>query len=322
VSIPPSLRTLLRASLAIALVHIMFGGFVRISGSGMGCGEHWPMCQGAWFPPLDRPTLVIEWTHRLLALVLIVTVAATALAAYRARGIPGVGGAGGVLRPSVTALVIVVTTALFGAVTVWLQNAPLATVVHWVLAASLLATLANALVRAGDLGGGTPAGGPAKLFRSTAAAAGLALLVLIFGGLTAKVPGANIVCPSFPLCGSGEAAPIVERLKLIQMTHRVLGILLVLHLFGLVMSTRKMDGAPGAVRGVRIAFGLALLQLLIAGAMIGMRLPPALRSLHQMDGVLIWLSIVVTAALAHRASPAMAPLPPSIAVIIARGGGA
>jgi hypothetical protein len=55
--------------------------------------------------------------------------------------------------------------------------------------------------------------------------------------------------------------------------------------------------------------------------MIGLKLPPALRSLHQMDGVLIWLSIVVTAQLARQASPAMAPLPPSIAVIIARGGG-
>ena len=321
-TIPPSLRALLRASLAVAVIHIMFGGFVRISGSGMGCGEHWPMCQGAWFPPMNQPTLVVEWTHRLLALVLIITVASAALAAYRARGIAGVGGPGGVLRPAVTALVIVVTTALFGAVTVWLKNAPAATVVHWVLAASLLATLANALVRAGDFGGGSPTAVPEKLFRGTAAAAGLTLLVLIFGGLTAKVPGANIVCPSFPLCGAGDSSPIIEHLVLIQMTHRVLAVLLFLHLFGLVMSTRKLDGAPAAVSGVRIAFGLALLQLLIAGAMIGMRLPPALRSLHQMDGVLIWLAVVVTALLARRASPAMAPLPPSIAVIIARGGGA
>ncbi len=99
VSIPSSLRALLRASLAVAVVHIMFGGFVRISGSGMGCGEHWPMCQGAWFPPMNNSTLVIEWTHRLLGLMLTVTIAATAFAAYRARGEAGVSGKGGVLRP-------------------------------------------------------------------------------------------------------------------------------------------------------------------------------------------------------------------------------
>jgi heme A synthase len=85
VNIAPSLRTLLRASLAVAVVHIIFGGFVRISGSGMGCGEHWPMCHGAWFPPMNQPTLVIEWTHRLLALVLTHTLAASALGAWRAR---------------------------------------------------------------------------------------------------------------------------------------------------------------------------------------------------------------------------------------------
>jgi hypothetical protein len=62
--------------------------------------------------------------------------------------------------------------------------------------------------------------------------------------------------------------------------------------------------------------------VLVAGAMIGMHLPPALRSLHQMVGVLLWVAVVITAYLAHRVSPAEAPLPPSIAVIIARGGGA
>ena len=56
--------------------------------------------------------------------------------------------------------------------------------------------------------------------------------------------------------------------------------------------------------------------------MIGMHLPPALRSLHQMVGVLLWVAVVIAALLAHRASPAEAPLPPSIAVTIARGGGA
>ncbi len=320
-SIPSSLRALLRASLAVAVVHIMFGGFVRISGSGMGCGEHWPMCQGAWFPPMHNSTLVIEWTHRLLGLILTVTIAVTAFAAYRARGEAGVGGKGGVLRPAIAALAIVIATALFGAVTVFFQNAPLATMVHWVLAASLLATLAEALVRAGDLGGGAPASAPAKLFRGTAAAAALALLVLIFGGLTAKVAGANVVCDSFPLCGTSAGSPIIERLVRIQMTHRVLAFLLFLHLLGLVITTRKITGAPAAVRGVRVMFSLVLVQLLIAGAMIGMHLPAALRSLHQIDGVFIWLTSVVTASLAYRASPAMAPLPPSIAVIIARGGG-
>ena len=88
-NIPRPVRTLLRLSLAVAVLHVIFGGFVRISGSGMGCGDHWPKCHGDWFPPMSQPTLVIEWTHRLLALVLLLTVAAAAAAAWRARGAEG-----------------------------------------------------------------------------------------------------------------------------------------------------------------------------------------------------------------------------------------
>jgi cytochrome c oxidase assembly protein subunit 15 len=320
--IPRPLRVLLRLSLTIAVLHIAFGAIVRISGSGMGCGDHWPKCQGAWFPPMNQPTLVIEWTHRLLAAVLLVTLATTAVTAWRARRAEGVGGRGGVLGPSLLAFGLVLATALFGAITVWLGNTPAATVGHWTLAAALLATLATAVVRAGDLGGARWSAGTAKLARAAMAAAGLALVVLILGGLTAKVPGANQACPGIPLCGAGEHAPITARLELLQMFHRVLAYLLFFHLMGLVISTRKLTGAPAAVRAVRIAFGLALLQVGIAFAMILLQLPPVLRSAHQITGVLLWLAVVVMTLLARRAAPAEAPVPESIAVLIARGGGA
>src|SRR5690606_29690051 len=45
---------------------IVFGGIVRITGSGLGCGDDWPLCNGQILPPWDLPTW-IEWIHRLLA---------------------------------------------------------------------------------------------------------------------------------------------------------------------------------------------------------------------------------------------------------------
>src|SRR2546430_4817271 len=45
---------------------IILGAIVRITGSGMGCGEHWPLCNGTLLPPFDLPTL-IEYGHRLAA---------------------------------------------------------------------------------------------------------------------------------------------------------------------------------------------------------------------------------------------------------------
>src|SRR3989442_2370981 len=45
---------------------IILGAIVRITGSGLGCGEHWPLCNGKLLPPLDLPTM-IEYGHRLAA---------------------------------------------------------------------------------------------------------------------------------------------------------------------------------------------------------------------------------------------------------------
>src|SRR6266508_2051976 len=58
---------------------IILGAIVRITGSGMGCGEHWPLCNGRLLPPLDLPTL-IEYGHRLAAAA--VSLLVVVLAAY------------------------------------------------------------------------------------------------------------------------------------------------------------------------------------------------------------------------------------------------
>src|SRR2546430_6697235 len=44
---------------------IILGAIVRITGSGLGCGEHWPLCNGKLLPPLDLPTRSEEHTSEL-----------------------------------------------------------------------------------------------------------------------------------------------------------------------------------------------------------------------------------------------------------------
>ena len=56
-------RRLSIAALVVACTHLVFGAIVRISGSGMGCGDNWPKCYGYWFPPFSRPDLVVEVLH-------------------------------------------------------------------------------------------------------------------------------------------------------------------------------------------------------------------------------------------------------------------
>src|SRR5579864_316861 len=117
-----SLRRFSYAALGVAFTHLVFGAIVRISGSGMGCGDHWPLCYGHLFPPMDRPDLVVEWTHRLLASILVITVVAFAIVAWRSRREPQVGGRGGVVRAALLAVGAVLTAAFLGAVTVTLGN--------------------------------------------------------------------------------------------------------------------------------------------------------------------------------------------------------
>jgi heme a synthase len=47
------------------LLVIVFGAWVRISGSGAGCGDHWPTCHGQVVPRSPNAATIIEYSHRL-----------------------------------------------------------------------------------------------------------------------------------------------------------------------------------------------------------------------------------------------------------------
>ena len=286
----------------IACLHLVFGAIVRISGSGMGCGDHWPRCYGSFFPPLNRPDLIVEVSHRYLASILLVALIATFVVAWRRRTELGVGGRGGVLRMAGLAVALGFSAALLGAVTVKLGNAPFATLAHWTVAMSLVATTVATLIRAGGLGGTVAriGGVSAKTKRGAFAGASMALLTVVMGGLTAKFPGAAVACRDFPLCGRNPE--VVAGAVHVQMTHRVLAVLVVLHLIGLSIGVHRRNEARVARVAVRIAVALGLTQLVVAAAMVLGSLPPVLRSLHEATGVSIWIATFALAYLSRIAS--------------------
>lgn len=183
------LRRLGGVALLAALGHVIFGGFVRISGSGMGCGDHWPKCYGYWFPPLDRPDLVIEVFHRYFAATLSTVVAVLLLMSFLRRAERGVAGRGGVLRASALAFGIVMIAATLGAVTVNYRNEWWATLAHKAVAMSLLATLSVAWIRAGGMPSLTAISDrivSSKTIKATTTAAFLAFVTVMMGGMVAK----------------------------------------------------------------------------------------------------------------------------------------
>lgn len=50
--------------LGYLLFVIVFGAWVRVTGSGAGCGDHWPTCNGELLPRLPSERTVVEYTHR------------------------------------------------------------------------------------------------------------------------------------------------------------------------------------------------------------------------------------------------------------------
>jgi heme A synthase len=44
---------------------ILWGAYVRATGSGAGCGSHWPLCNGEVIPRSDQIETLVEFTHRL-----------------------------------------------------------------------------------------------------------------------------------------------------------------------------------------------------------------------------------------------------------------
>jgi len=60
---------------------VLWGAYVRASGSGAGCGNHWPFCNGEVVPRAPQLTTIIEFTHRMMSAVALILVVALYLGA-------------------------------------------------------------------------------------------------------------------------------------------------------------------------------------------------------------------------------------------------
>jgi len=257
---------------------IVLGAIVRITGSGMGCGDHWPLCNGGLFPSLGNLGMLIEWSHRLVAALLSVLVVALAGYAWWLRRETGLD------RPGLAAYAALGLLALqvaLGAVTVKLALPAWTVILHLGTAMLLLATLIVA-ARGPRLIPGSPR------LRAGSVRAGLVALVLGFvtvllGALTANL-GAATACLGFPLC-NGHLLPDGNSLRLLQWIHR----LLAYTLFGYVVwwAVRSKRGGAWAVAA------LVTLQVVVAAAMVLLALPRPLQAMHVAIGTGVWAALVL-----------------------------
>jgi|SRR5712691_3500975 len=251
---------------------IVLGAVVRITGSGLGCGEHWPLCNGHLFPPLNDIGTVIEWSHRLVAGL--VTILVVALA------IPGLAPGVKKSKAPYVALGLLVIQILLGAITVKLALPPWTVVLHLGTAMLLLATL---LIITTWRPSSPPDPLSALRRGGTAVLVPLAFVTVLFGALTANL-GAASACGGFPLC-NGQVWTTAGPLAVVHWTHRLLAYSLTI--VAAIWAARSRRTGPAVV------LLMIVLQIIVGATMVLHGLPRALQAAHVAVGAAVWASVVL-----------------------------
>jgi heme A synthase len=269
---------------------ILFGAWVRVTGSGAGCGEHWPSCHGEVIPRAPNLKTIIEFTHRLTSGLDGLLILGLAVAVFRA--LP----AGHRARTwAVRAGLFLILEALLGAVLVKFglvaqdtsKVRVLVVAIHLINTLMLVASIAMVgLV----LDPAPPEAADRSAYRKTQLAALLYMVVCAMGAVTALgdtlfpiVFGASIE----HLTPSAESAHFLERVRLIHPLVAVVGSLWIL----LVGAAAAAAPAPVRNAGRWVIAGI-LLQTSLGVANIALSAPAWMQLVHLATANFVWLSLV------------------------------
>ena len=288
-SFSPRYRALVYASLVASFLVVVWGGVVRVTGSGLGCPD-WPLCHGQFLPLLD-PATRIEWFHRFLAIAGGVTVAAVvlwSLIVYRADR--------RILTLVIVAAILYPLQAVLGAITVVLELSPEWVTVHLANAELLLATLTilAVVVRWPNVGPVPSAG-----WTWLALGAAVGTFVLMVSGAYVRGTDATTACLGWPLCGD-VAFPSLGA-PAIAMLHRYIAAMVGLLVFAACIEAwRHRRDAPG-LGPLAIATGLIFIAQIAIGAANPLTgFSPWAVGAHPAVASLLWCSVVALAAVAWR----------------------
>ena len=267
---------------------ILWGAVVRATGSGAGCGDRWPLCNGDFYPQHPRLATVIEYTHRSMSGICTVSVAA--LVAWTFAAQPK---GSRVRKAAVWSGLLLVTEALLGAVLVLggyvEHNASdmrvLVQCVHFTNTMLLLGALTLAWWWQ------RPRPGVLNAPRQTARLAWIALAATVLTGATGSVAAlADTLFPAVSLRSAlaadlASSSPLLIRMRWMHPAASGLAFL-------------AIGWMAWRLQGRR---GQALLALLAAQLVLGvgdvLALAPVwLQVLHLLGADLLWIAVVATAA--------------------------
>jgi heme A synthase len=278
--------------LAYTVFVILWGGFVRATGAGAGCGSHWPLCNGEVIPRAETTATLIEFGHRLTSGLVGILIIVLVVWAFRmsARGSL-------VRKGAVVSLAFVLIEGLIGAALVKLElvayNVSVAR--GWVIAAHLLNTFL--LLAALALTAWFAGGGGLPRFRNRGPL-GLALGLTIAGAFVLGASGAVTALGDTLAIGGGidpADDPIVAALVGLRIYHPLLAILVGVGVAASAWLARRHPD-PTAQAFALGVLGLYLVNLVIGLVNVWLMAPVPLQILHLLVTDLIWIGLVLFAA--------------------------
>jgi cytochrome c oxidase assembly protein subunit 15 len=272
---------------------VLWGAYVRASGSGAGCGSHWPLCNGEVVPIAPRIETIIEFTHRMMSGVALVGVAALWLwsRVSFSRG-------AGARKMALASLVFLITEALLGAGLVLFnyvdKNASVGRAfylsLHLVNTLLLLGALALTAWYSRD---GARAG--AKRLSFAIAALPIAALVSVTGAIAAL---GDTLYPAASLAQGfhqdfSSAANFLLRLRVLHPTFAIVAASYFLALSVVILRAKQQ---PKMARNLAMCVLILAFTQLFAGVINLILLAPVwMQIVHLLMADLLWLSLVLLA---------------------------
>ncbi|MGB7760253.1 MAG: COX15/CtaA family protein [Bryobacteraceae bacterium] len=281
------------AVLAYNFAVVLWGAYVRATGSGAGCGNHWPLCNGPVTPQTPAGATVIEFTHRVtsgLDLILVAALVVWASREYPKRHRVRLG--------ATLSAAFLVTEALLGAALVLLnhvaRNASASRA--WSLSAHLINTLTllACLALTAWWGSGRPAirlrGRPAWMAGAT-----LALFaVLGVSGAIAALGDTLFPVTSLAAGFSRDFDPSANLFVRLRVWHPLIAAVASAWVLYFAVSGLSSGGL-----GRRLSYAvLALTGAQLAGGAINLLLlaPVGMQLVHLLLADLLWIALVLVSA--------------------------
>ena len=282
-------------TLVYSILVILWGAYVRATGSGAGCGEHWPLCNGTILQRSPRLETLIELSHRLSSGFSLVLVVGLVVWAFRAfpKG-------HAVRQGAVLSLVLLLVEAALGAGLVLLKlvakdaSALRAVSVGLHLANTFLLLMALTYVAwSALLGTGERFRIRAERRRTALIGAGLVLLATV-GISGAIVALGDTLFPAATLAEGlrEDLSPTAHFLVRLRFVHPVLAVSTALLLWYAAVDIQGRDARPVTAKLSRLLIALVVTQISLGVLNMGLLAPVWLQLVHLGVADLTWVTLV------------------------------